>query len=88
METDEDFDNHERDDNGLTILHQAPWSGDLELLQYFIKNGSDIFSQTKDDRSCLHLASEEGHLEICRALFQNYNFDIHARDDYGYTVLL
>ena len=79
---------HEADDDGFTVLHSAALGGDLALLQYFIKNGSEVFSKTKDGRNCLHLAAEKGHLNICRALLENYNFDIHARDDYMFTVLL
>ena len=80
------FDIHATDDSSRTALHGAAWSGDLELLQYLIENGSDIFSETKDGRSCLHIAAERGHLKICRALLQNYNFDIYARDDSGLYV--
>ena len=79
---------HETDDAGLTVLHSAALGGDLALLQYLIENGSDVFSKTKNGRSCLHLAAEKGHLDLCRALLQNYNFDIHARDDDMFTVLL
>ena len=82
------FDVHERDDNGLAVLHNAALAGDLELFQYLIENGSDVFSKTKDGRSCFHLAAEEGHLKICKLLLKNYNFDIHARDDDMFTVML
>ena len=51
------FDIHERDDDGWSVLHQAARSGDLELLQYFIENGSDIFSKTKYGTNCLHIAA-------------------------------
>ena len=81
------FDIHTKDDYGWTVLHRAALGGDLELLQYLIENGSDIFSKTKCGRSCLHIAAAKGHLKICRALLRNYKFDIHARDDYGCTVL-
>ena len=81
------FDIHATDDSSWTVLHGAAWSGDLELFQYLIENGSDIFSKTKDGRSCLHLAAERGNLKICRTLLQNYNFDIYARDDSGLSVL-
>ena len=41
------FDIHARDDNGWTVLHEAAKSGDIELLQYFIENGSHVYSKTK-----------------------------------------
>ena len=82
-----DFDIHATDDYGCNVLHRAAQSGDLELLQYFIENGSNIFSKTKYSQNSLHLAAEKGHLKVCRELLQNYNFDIQATDDYGWNVL-
>ena len=41
------FDIHARDNNGWTVLHEAAKSGDIELLQYFIENGSHVYSKTK-----------------------------------------
>ena len=41
------FDIHARDDNGWTVLHETAKSGDIELLQYFIENGSYVYSKTK-----------------------------------------
>ena len=35
------------DDNRWTVLHIASRSGDIKLLQYFIKNGSNVYSKTK-----------------------------------------
>ena len=81
------FDIHERDDIEWNVLHHAAWSGDVELFQYFIQSGSDIFSKTKDDKTVLHLAANNGYLKMCISLLQNYNFDIASRDDDGWTVL-
>ena len=81
------FDIHARDDHAMNALLFTAKSGNLELFQYLIENGSDIFSKTKDGYSCFHLAAHKGHFKTCRALLQNYNFDVHARDDYGMTAL-
>ena len=81
------FDIHARDDNGWTVLHEAAKSGDIKLLQYFIKNGSSVYSKTKKGSNCLHLAAYNVHLKMCKNLLRNYNFDIDARDDNGWTVL-
>ena len=81
------FDIHARDDDGWTVLHSAAKSGDIQILQYFIENGSNVFSQTKVSQNSLHLAAENGHLKLCKRLLQDFNFDIHARDDNGWTVL-
>ena len=81
------FDIHEKDDNEMTVLHCAAASGDLELFQYFIQNGSNVFSKKKDDMNSLHLAAYNGHLKMCMTLLQIYSFDIHKRDDNGWTAL-
>ena len=81
------FDIHARDDDGWTVLHSAAKSGDIQLLQYSIGNGSDAFSKTKCSENILHLAAQNGHLKMCMKLLQDYNFDIHDRDDNGWTVL-
>ena len=81
------FDIHRRDDVSYTVLHYAAKSGNLVLFQYLFANGSDIFSKTKDDKTALHLAANNGHLRMCMALLQDYDFDIQPSDDDGWTAL-
>ena len=76
-----------RDDDEWTVLHHAALSGNLEFVQYFIQNGSDVFSKTKDDKTVLHLAAKNGYLRMCMALLQNYSLDVNSMDDDGWTVL-
>ena len=82
-----DFDIHARDDYGWTALHCAAIGGDLQVFQFFLKNGSNVCSKTKESFNCLHLAAYNRHLKMCINLLQNYNFDILARDDDGWTGL-
>ena len=76
-----------RDNDGRTVLHIAAKSGDIKILQYFIENGSNVYSKTKKSSNCLHLAVYNGHLKMCKNLLGNCNFDIDARDDAGWSVL-
>ena len=48
---------HSIDDNGWTALHIAARSGDIKLLQYFMENGSNVYSKTKEGSNCLHIAT-------------------------------
>ena len=36
-----------RDDDGWSVLHIAAKSGDINFLQYFIENWSNVYSKTK-----------------------------------------
>ena len=41
------FDIDARDDDGWSVLHIAAKSGDINFLQYFIDNWSNVYSKTK-----------------------------------------
>ena len=76
------------DDDGWTVLHHAAKSGNLDLFQYLIGKGSDVFSKTKDKQnSCLHIAAVNRHVDLCKTLVEIYYLDILLADDDGWTVL-
>ena len=63
-----------------TALHCAAHNGDVELFQYLVEKGSDVYSKKKDNLSCFQIAASHGHLNLCKMLLQNYNFDIALKD--------
>ena len=75
------------DNDGWTPLHSCLESGNYELFQFLIDIGSNIYRNTKKEQNCLHIAAEKGDLILCKTLIENYNFDIHVTDSYGYTPL-
>ena len=79
---------HWRDDNEGNVLHFAAESGDIDLCQYIIENGSDVYSKKKDGTNCFHIAALNGHFHLCKALLENYDFNIHMTNDSGMNVLL
>ena len=81
------FDVHMADNDGWTALHFSAKSGSPELLRIFADMGSDIKLQTKDGKNCLHIAAVCGHLNICKILTDEYNFDIHRTDNEGWGVI-
>ena len=81
------FSIHMRDDNQYTALHCACESGNLDLSQYLIQQGSDVYSKTKDNMNCLHISVSNGYLDLSRTLFETYNFDIKITNSKGWNVL-
>ena len=81
------FDLHLKDENGWSVLHCAADNANLELFKYLIEQGSNVYSRTKNDMNCLHVAALCGCLQICKILLENYNFDINFKDDEERNVL-
>ena len=81
------FDVHETDNDGLTAIHFSAGSGSYKLVTYFVHMGTDIHLKSNLGVNCLHIAALHGHLNLCRELIDIHNFDVHAADNSGWTVL-
>ena len=75
------------DNNGLTPLHWSAVNGSYELVKYFVGTGIDIHFKTNDGRNCLHIAAQQGHLNLCHELIDQHNFDVNIDDNDGFTAL-
>ena len=81
------YDVNMTNNDGWTPLHSCLESGNNELFQFFINIGSKIYLNTNTGQNCLHIAAASGNLILCKTLLENYVYDIHASDNYGYTPL-
>ena len=82
------FDIFMKDDRGWSVLNKAAKGGDLELFQYLIQLGADIYSRTNDNVTCLHISSYHGHLKLCQTIFDLYysdfqNWTCNEFDNFG-----
>ncbi len=75
--------NLERD--GGTSLMSAAANGNTELLKLLLKYGAD--PDLPGDGKATALMSATGHTEIFKILV-NHGANIHARDNYGRTILI
>ena len=81
------FDVNIASNDGWTILHYTARNGSYELFKYFTDIGVDIDIKTNLGWNCLHIAALYGHLNLCKKLIENHNFDVHVTDDDGWTAL-
>lgn len=70
-----------------TTIHDAVRINDYKLVNYFIKNGSEINAKDKFGYTPLHLAARFNHLDIAKLLIKN-GADINTEDNYLDTPLI
>ena len=75
------------DNKKWAALHYAAQSGNYELMKYFIAKGTDVFLKTEDGVNCFNIAASNGHLNLCKTLINEINFDVNIADDEGWTAL-
>ena len=49
--------------------------------------GIDINLKTNNGKNCLHIAAENGHLNLCRKLISKHNVDMQLPDNDGWNAL-
>lgn len=58
-------------DDNLTPLLTAVAAGSVESARLFLESGADVRACTSEMKNCVHLAVENGHLEMVELLIQN-----------------
>ena len=74
------------DNDGWTALHFSAVSGRYQIVKYFTNMGIEI-NLTANGESCLHIAADYGHLNLCKTLINEYNVDVQLPDNDGWTAL-
>ena len=77
--------------NGQTALHAAAESGKKEAVEFFLKRPefeSLINKQDKEGNTPMHLAANNGHIEIaCLLRRQGTGVDLNATNKEGFTAM-
>ncbi|XP_062593371.1 ankyrin-2-like [Saccostrea cucullata] len=75
------------DNNGQNALHDAAWSGNVEILKFLLDKGSDINSARKDGKTVLHLCCLNSKIDMCKYLVNTYPFLLDVTDIDGGNAL-
>lgn len=59
------------DSNGWTPLHHACYIGNLISAQFLIENGSKVSAYSNKNRTPLHMAAMNNHVEIIKILLMH-----------------
>lgn len=62
------------DENGMTPLMKASIKGDIELLEFLIKQTSEINFEDKKGHTALYYATKENNLDAVKLLYENGAF--------------
>ena len=69
------------------MLWYSALIGSYESVMLFADMGADINLKTESGFNWLHTAVSSGHLKLCKALVQKHDFDVHVKDNDGWTAL-
>ena len=74
------------DNHGWTAFHYFAKKGSYGLLIAFADLGIDINLRTNNGENCLHIAADNGHLNLSMTLINKYNIDVRLPDNQGWTA--
>jgi len=76
------------DSEGVTVLMNAVFGRQIEIIEFLIERGADIHAKSsKGECTTLMCASYEGYKEIVELLIEN-GADVDAKEGYGRTALM
>jgi len=78
--------NHKYNEYGITPLHLAVKTGNMDIVKYLVKKGANVNAQLRDKVTPLHWACCKGHHEIVAYLISK-GAEIDLKDIDGLTAL-
>ncbi|XP_046550763.1 ankyrin-1-like [Haliotis rubra] len=74
-----------RGNEGRTVLMMAAEKGNIELVQFIVKEGGNMLLTDDDEENMLHIACHGGHVEMVKYILQESTVDLEATNKYGST---
>ena len=69
-----------KDNDRCTSLRKASENGSIEVFEYLVENGGAVFIKSKNKKTCLHFAANNGHFNLCKLLVEKYEMDLNCKD--------
>ncbi|XP_042731264.1 ankyrin repeat and death domain-containing protein 1B isoform X1 [Lagopus leucura] len=64
------------DQHGLTVIHLAAWTGNLDIMRKLVKAGADQKAKNEEEMNALHFAAQNNSVKIIDYFLQ----DLHLTD--------
>ncbi|GCC18099.1 uncharacterized protein [Chiloscyllium punctatum] len=77
---------HQRDSNGRTLLANAAYSGNLEVVNLLLSRQADLETEDHQGQTPLTLAARMGHTKVLHCLI-SHGANINHADQEGWTAL-
>ncbi|KAI6661640.1 hypothetical protein LOD99_13513 [Oopsacas minuta] len=77
----------QRDNDGITALHWAAYTGNADAVLSLLKHGASISITDKTGRSPLHMATQSDNPRVLQLLLQQEDVDTKVKDCRGLTPL-
>ena len=77
---------NQSDSNGRTMLANAAYNGDLELVNQLLEMETDLEVRDKSGQTALNLAARQGHAEVVQVLLKS-GAQVDHTDNDGWTAL-
>eukprot|EP00639_Heterosigma_akashiwo_P026628 CAMPEP_0194694892 /NCGR_PEP_ID=MMETSP0295-20121207/21576_1 /TAXON_ID=39354 /ORGANISM="Heterosigma akashiwo, Strain CCMP2393" /LENGTH=147 /DNA_ID=CAMNT_0039586409 /DNA_START=62 /DNA_END=503 /DNA_ORIENTATION=- len=68
---------------GNSLLHWAAWKGQRNIADYLLEQGADKGMTGYNSYTPLHLAAENGHLNVVKMMVEKYQADVDCQNDLG-----
>ncbi|XP_062568050.1 serine/threonine-protein phosphatase 6 regulatory ankyrin repeat subunit B-like [Saccostrea cucullata] len=70
-----------------SVLHDASWGGNVQIVKLLIEKKLDINSLQEDGETILHQCCRSGKMEMCEYLVKHFSDLLEIKDTKGCTVL-
>uniref|UniRef100_A0A8D0LA43 Ankyrin repeat and death domain containing 1B n=1 Tax=Sphenodon punctatus TaxID=8508 RepID=A0A8D0LA43_SPHPU len=72
------------DKHGLTVIHLAAWSGNLDIMLMLVKAGADQKAKNQEGKNVLHFAAQSNSVKIVDYLIQDLQLkDLNKPEEKG-----
>ena len=76
-----------KENDGYTPLLEASSNGKTDVVEYLVEKGGNVYSKTNKKQNCLHLASLNGEISLCKLLVEKYQINVNLEDIDGCSPL-